>query len=120
MAGSIALPDSGRLVNIVFDVLGSEGQTTILHFDEAMLNEGIPPTRTDYGFSRVTTQNSISCKIGYYSDFNTEPVPKTIVHLTGETAAKDTTDMNGYYEFDNLGQFNYTMSEFIDITYRSF
>jgi len=114
MAGFEALPDSGSLVNIVFNILGSEGQTTVLHFDDALLNEGIPPARTDDGFFRVITQNLISGKMGYYSDFSSKPVPGTIVQLTDGTVAKDTTDNSGYYEFLNLCQLNYTVKPYHD------
>ncbi len=107
MAGSAALPDSGTLVNIVFNIIGSAGQTSVLHFENAMLNEGIPPTRTSDGFFRVSTQYSISGKIGYYNNFASKPIKKTIVRLSGTTTATDTTDNSGFYEFPSLGQLYY-------------
>ncbi|MDZ7376468.1 MAG: VWA domain-containing protein, partial [candidate division KSB1 bacterium] len=107
MAGSSALPDSGSLVNIVFNILGSAGQTTSLHFVDALLNEGIPPVKTSDGLFRVSTQFSISGKIGYYSDFATKPIKNAMVHLSGTTSASTQTDNTGYYEFTNLGQLFY-------------
>lgn len=114
MAGSTALPDSGSLVNIVFNILGSQGQSTILHFNVAMLNEGTPPAQTDDGLFTVSTQYSISGKIGYYSNFPNKPVPNTTVRLTGAVTAMDITDNAGYYEFLNLGQMNYTVKPYHD------
>jgi|GEM_PF-742855 len=107
MAGSAALPDSGSLVNIVFNILGSPGQSTVLHFEDALLNEGIPPVRTSDGLFRVTTQYSISGKIGYYSDFAAKPIKNTTVRLSGTASAITQTDNTGYYEFTNLGQLFY-------------
>lgn len=109
MAGSTALPDSGSLVNIVFNILGSQGQSTVLHFEEAMLNEGTPPARTEDGLFTVSTQYTISGKLGYYSNFANKPVQNAIVQLTGAAAATDITDNQGIYEFLNLGQLNYTV-----------
>ena len=111
MAGSTPLsgPDSSKLINIAFNISGGEGQTSVLHFVDAMFNEGDPPANTKDGLFTVTSQYTISGKIGYYSDFLNKPIPNTIVQLTGGAIATDITDNLGNYEFLNLGQLNYTV-----------
>ncbi|HID94407.1 MAG TPA: hypothetical protein EYP60_09990 [bacterium (Candidatus Stahlbacteria)] len=55
MAGALPLSGVGALLYIKFWVIGSHGDTTTIHFEDFMFNEGIPSATTYDGFLTVTT-----------------------------------------------------------------
>jgi len=66
MAGTTPLTGSGVLINIVCDIIGSSGDSSILHFDKAILNEGNPSVSTDDGLFRVASNFDIKGKLAYF------------------------------------------------------
>ena len=53
IAGTTPLVGSGKLIYILFDVAGSPGDTTGIHFLEFIFNEGTPAASTNDGFFTV-------------------------------------------------------------------
>ena len=111
VAGVNPLEGSGHLINIVFIVTGSEGQTTPLTFSDVLLNEGSPVANTDDGFFTVIDNRySISGKVGYYYDFINTPIGDVTLQLTGGISASTLTDNDGNYLFDDLQQTDYVLT----------
>ena len=53
IAGTTALTGNGKLIKILLRVIGSPGDTTKIHFEEFIFNEGSPAARTKDGILRV-------------------------------------------------------------------
>ena len=47
-AGSSPISESGELINILFEVKGSPGENTTIHFEEMTFNEGIHTENTGF------------------------------------------------------------------------
>ena len=59
MAGVYPLSGSGVLVYVVFKVEGSQGNTTTIHFDEMVFNEGDPASITSDGLFEVVPGSDV-------------------------------------------------------------
>jgi hypothetical protein len=109
MAGSSPLSGSGVLVKIVARITGNGGDFTVLHFDEAILNEGNPVVVTRDGLLTVNFGYNIKGQLGYYSN-PTIVVKDATVQLTGAAAQSYVSDINGNYEFLKLSSGDYTVT----------
>jgi hypothetical protein len=108
MAENIPLSGRGNLINIVFKVLGSYGDSSPLQFVSAKLNEGDPPVFTTDGFVYVFYFD-IKGRLKYYSNIDTS-IADAVVQLTGEATLNDTSDIDGNYEFVDLMPGDYTVT----------
>ena len=106
--GTSALSDSGKLVKVVFDVVGNTGSSTPLQIDNAKLNSGIPTVKIVNGVLCVSdTRFEISGSISYWND-KKYPLPGINVELTGKQPV--ITENSGKYSFtDVLGGSYYTV-----------
>ena len=77
LAGSAPLSGSGVFINILANAVGNEGDSTILHFESAVFNEGDPPINTTDGLFKIKSKASIKGQLVYYSD-NSKPVILTL------------------------------------------
>lgn len=93
------LSDSGSLVCIVFHVVGSPGDTTTLHFQNFVFNEGIPPAKTRDGFFAVQEYYSIS---GNVMEPDSTPIDSVMIVLSDDIPDTTYTDSTGYYRFVDL------------------
>ena len=108
MAGTTALSGSGTLVYVNFNVIGSAGDTTTIHFAEVIFNEGNPQATTDDGLFGVRDTFAILGNIRYYQ--GDSPIRQATVHLTGGVTRDVVTDDNGNYQFTNLSSADYTVT----------
>jgi len=108
LAGTTPLSGSGALINILCKVKGSSGDSTYLHFENAILNEGDPTASTSDGLFRIVGCD-IKGKLYYYST-STVPVKDANVLLTGDSTGHCISGVNGNYEFLNLSSGNYTVT----------
>lgn len=110
MAGSTPLTGNGVLVKMIFNIVGTTGTTSPLHFDSALCNEGQPPVIvTDGFFTVMETKFDISGRVGYYSDINT-PVGDVNVVAAGPENKTSTTLASGDYELLDLTGGDYTVT----------
>ena len=98
------LTGSGSLVMLTFEVVGQDGDTTTLHFDEMLFNEGEPSALIDDGFFKIFAGWDIIGNIAYA--LNGDPVDDAVVPAMGILYI-DTTDTNGDYELLDLLPGNY-------------
>ncbi len=63
MAGTSPLSGSSVLIKIVCDIVKSIGDSSILHFARAILNEGNPTIQTDDGLFRLASNFDIKGKL---------------------------------------------------------
>ena len=100
IAGSDSLAGAGTLAYVVFDVVGSEGDTTSIHFEELMLNEGDPEVYGQDGVFAVSGAYEISGEMLYYA--RELPIEGVSVQLSGDREATVLTDSSGFYQFEGL------------------
>ena len=108
MAGSEPLSGNGVLIKFVCRITGSNGDTTSLHFSEALINEGAPAVQTDDGFFTVSSF-IINGQILYFHT----PYPyisNASIQLSGAESATITSNTNGEYEFTDLLIDNYSVT----------
>lgn len=108
MAGTTPISGNGKLINIVFQVKGNADDSTTLHFEHVILNEGDPIASTSDGLLRVIGYY-IKGNLYYYSS-SSVAVNNATVFLTGEVNQNYVSDAQGYYEFLNLPSGNYTVT----------
>ena len=79
IAGTSALSNSGVLVYVNFDVIGSPGDTTTIHFAEMTFNEGSPGAITHDGLFTVTggQENPLLVVTPTTLDFGTSATTKS-------------------------------------------
>lgn len=109
MAGSSPLTGQGILIFIIFNIIGTEGSTSPLHFARANLNEGIPTVSADDGSFRVSSNADIKGRLGYYSN-PAIAVNNATVQLTGNANQSYVSNVNGNYEFLDLASGNYLVT----------
>ncbi|UCE07648.1 MAG: T9SS type A sorting domain-containing protein, partial [bacterium] len=106
MAGSFPLTGSGILIKIVAHVIGNEGDSTILHFHEATLQEEDYIVSTSDGLLKVTGGFDIKGQLQYYNN-PTIAVNDATVQLSGDAAQSYISDATGNYEFLDLSSGDY-------------
>lgn len=132
------LVGADSLMNIVFHVKGTPGQSSILHFENAYFNEGNPYVKTADGYLKVDDSITLSGRIGYYpkfadstviafdslfnsaKDFNTlfdDSVKKFVSNvqlgLRNNLSHFNTiTDSIGFYLFEKLARENLSLTVF--------
>ncbi len=110
MAGSSPLSGSGTLVKVLFNILGTTGNTSPLHFETSFCNEGEPAVITSDGFFTVMETNfDIAGRIGYYSDQG-KPVSDANVVATGAESKTAVSMASGDYDLSDLAAGNYTVT----------
>ncbi|MBN2611125.1 MAG: VCBS repeat-containing protein [Bacteroidales bacterium] len=107
-SGSTPLIGSGPLVYIryVVNSLASIGDTTSIHLEKVLFNEGDPQATTRDGLFTVGKKYNINGNISYYS--NSLPVKHALVSLIGIVNLEGSTDVNGNYEFYQIPFGDYT------------
>ena len=107
MAGSTPLSGNGTLMYITYQVNpnATPGNTCLLHFEDFMLNEGIPPSCPEDDLFTVIEGFDISGNIKYC--LSNKPVPDVRLSLDGKETL---TDVNGHYEFAKVKGGNYTLT----------
>lgn len=108
MAGSEPLTGSGVLIKFVCNITGTNGDTTSLHFSEALINEGSPMVQTDDGFLTVSSF-ILNGHLYYYMSPN-PAISNATVQLSGAESSTVTTNSSGEYEFSDLLIANYSVT----------
>lgn len=103
--GTEALSGSGPLVCLVFDVIGTPGDTTEVCIDSVLFNAGTPVANISEPCCpyHVISQCDISGQVLYCQiDSTIKPVPNTTLILSGGSADIQESDRNGKFTFEDL------------------
>jgi hypothetical protein len=113
LAGTEGIPPSeplsgtGSLIMLNLKVVGQHCDTTTIHFDKMVFNEGDPPAITHDGLFHAFAGWDIIGNI-YYC-LNGDPVDDAIVPAGGFTTYVNITDVNGDYELLDLPRGDYVV-----------
>ncbi len=101
---------NGIIAYLDFYVVGNEGDTTVLTFAKAKLNES--PSEANAGLAEVGEnchdRYEISGNITYYG--NDDPVSNVLVELGGDDADSKVTNGSGAYVFPDVLSGDYTLT----------
>jgi hypothetical protein len=111
--GTTPLSGSGTLINLMFDVVGSVGDTTSLIFSDYVFNDGTPIFVPHNGhFTVVPNRFDIQGNTTYFMGYENGggALPDININMTGDTTTVVITDSIGNYSFDDVLQGNYTVT----------
>ena len=107
MANTSSVTGSGVLANLEFEIIGSPGVTTTLHFASAMLNDGAIPVTTADGFFSVNLVYDVSGTIHFW---NGGVVSSTLLSLEGDRVYTGQSHASGAYIVSGAAAGAYTLT----------
>jgi len=98
---------SGVLANLQFEVIGSPGNTSTLHFATISLNDGAIATETADGSFSVDLVYDVAGTVHFW---NGGVVPDTLLSLQGDRVYTDLSDNSGAYTVSGAESGDYTLT----------